>query len=149
MMFAAFGFAAALAAAAQAPAAPADMGSVEGRAVVLTPGQRAVVTIGPNGPALVDAATLTEAGGRPSGDALGFDFRWDPAAKSTTLVITNGYDRFIDVDAEIYNRSGHHERTSMCTVIARGSGHEMWPYPVAKIVITKFKFVTAGGFSCE
>ena len=128
---------------------PAAAQTIQGKALVLEPGQSAVIAIDGGKPVMVDPSRLTVVDQRPAGDVMGFEFKSDEDGRGTTLVIRNGYDRFVDVDAEIHAASGRHQRTSMCVVIARGTGHELWPHPIAKIEITKFKFVGADQMRCD
>lgn len=127
-------------AAAQAP-------TINGKTLVLEPGQSAIVTIGRDGPSMATDSVLAETNGRPSGNAAGFKFTTD-SVTSTNLEIRNGYDQALDVDAVMYAPDGRHKRTSICIVIPHGTGVETWPHAIARIEITKFKLIDfkGGGF---
>jgi hypothetical protein len=121
------------------PPGPFEPGVIADRKLVLRPGQQAVVAIGPKGPVLADPAAFRIEGHKSVGNVMRFTFTNDVERGGTLLKIENGYERTVDVDARIFSASGHSETTSMCLVWPHITGMEMWPHPIARIEISKFK----------
>lgn len=120
----------------------AEAPSISADKVVIAPGQTVLARLTPAGLVPADPAALEERNSRYFGDVLRFTMAFDPAKEHTTLVVNNGYGQFIKYRAEmVVSDRPSPLHTSICPMIAHGSGHELWPHSIVRLELHGFRFL--------